>query len=78
MRFCSFYMQCTVTCGEGTQTRMVGCVHLDRQVEEEKCFKDLKPVSVQVCRLQECASVSASSLHNVSNWRAGEWSGVSN
>lgn len=69
--------ECTVTCGEGTQTRMVGCVHLDHQVEEEKCFKDLKPVSVQVCRLQECAPVLASSLHNISNWRAGEWSGCS-
>ncbi|GAB1597885.1 A disintegrin and metalloproteinase with thrombospondin motifs 9-like, partial [Argonauta hians] len=69
--------KCTVTCGEGVQTRIVACIHLDHQVEEFKCFKDWKPPAIQPCRKQDCELPSSNKSNNSSHWRVGKWSGCS-
>ena len=54
------FLQCSVTCGEGVQTRNVTCVELDNgvpgmAVADSQC-EDPRPMSSIECELDPCPS----------------------
>ncbi|XP_071793929.1 thrombospondin type-1 domain-containing protein 4-like isoform X1 [Asterias amurensis] len=56
----SEWNQCSVECGDGSQTRMVLCAGADEPhivVNEEQCAMKPKPTDTQPCKLKECVSM---------------------
>ena len=64
-------IQCSVTCGEGIQTRIVECYHIadDMLVNESFCIHNIsmpKPKTERSCRGTSC----------IGKWGFGEWGKV--
>ena len=76
--------QCSVTCGEGIQTRFVVCTLLDRQTASEvQCDVDNKPETERPCSMDKCKPedfdigvIITNTVVGISHWRIGPWSAV--
>ena len=87
--FClSFHGQCSVTCGEGRETRYVACMSLE-ELEEQKrgqseCDVAIKPPTERICNRRDCLqdkqlsiiAISSNSVVGTTFWRAGPWGPV--
>ncbi len=95
-RLCSMYysspscfLQCSITCGSGIETRYVACMVLDDLEEQmatlSECDVSVKPSSERTCNKDPCVepqdfdviSISSNRVIGSSHWRAGPWGGVS-
>ncbi|CAC5409850.1 A disintegrin and metalloproteinase with thrombospondin motifs 4 [Mytilus coruscus] len=69
--------ECTQTCGEGEEVRLVACFLPGRQLgEDTDCQPETKPDSVRKCHRADCPGtryISGGGAH----WRTGPWSGCS-
>lgn len=54
------YPQCSASCGGGVQRRLIKCVNIKAETDEEvdgaQCDQELQPESNQKCNLQQCES----------------------
>ncbi|GFN84331.1 A disintegrin and metalloproteinase with thrombospondin motifs 9 [Plakobranchus ocellatus] len=55
------WLECSVTCGEGTKRRKVWCTQEGKQVDEALC-KTEKPLAIKECHLKTCPE-----------WYSGGW-----
>lgn len=54
------YLQCSVSCGQGTTTRQVVCMNIsDQVVELTECDPDDQPATEQECAMPQCPSRSS-------------------
>ena len=68
--------QCSASCGGGVQRRLVKCVNLKSDTEEEEehaqCDHESCPENTQKCNIQECENITfgkctvCSHLHKIS------------
>ncbi|PIO37775.1 hypothetical protein AB205_0076550, partial [Aquarana catesbeiana] len=56
------WSDCLVTCGKGHKHRQTWCQFGETRVNDRDCNPETKPISVQTCQQQECAS-----------WQVGPW-----
>ena len=68
---CVYYLQCSVACGEGIQTRTVECYHVadNVPVNESLCIQNIsmpKPKTQSSCNGATC----------IGEWGVGEWGEV--
>ncbi|XP_075430373.1 A disintegrin and metalloproteinase with thrombospondin motifs 9 isoform X1 [Ascaphus truei] len=56
------WSECLVTCGKGHKHRQTWCQFGEDRLNDRFCDPETKPVSVQTCQQQECAS-----------WQVGPW-----
>ncbi|XP_072277315.1 A disintegrin and metalloproteinase with thrombospondin motifs 9 [Pyxicephalus adspersus] len=56
------WSDCLVTCGKGHKHRQTWCQFGESRVNDRICNPETKPISVQTCQQQECAS-----------WQVGPW-----
>ena len=70
MYYTKFYLQCSVSCGEGTRHRNVTCTTLNDKFPDTACDSQMKPSSVVACKMQNC--------HTGFDWKAEKWSEVRN
>ena len=70
MYYTKFYLQCSVSCGEGTRHRNVTCTTLKDKFPDTACDSQMKPSSVVACKMQNC--------HTGFDWKAEKWSEVRN
>ncbi|KAM4651989.1 A disintegrin and metalloproteinase with thrombospondin motifs 9 [Discoglossus pictus] len=56
------WSDCLVTCGKGHKHRQTWCQFGEDRLNDRFCDQETKPVSVQTCQQQECAS-----------WQVGPW-----
>lgn len=62
-----FIFQCSLSCGNGVQSRVVECVdHDKKQVSETECSADERPKTTQECFNFPCGA----------QWVAEDWTGV--
>ncbi|XP_052815823.1 A disintegrin and metalloproteinase with thrombospondin motifs 16-like [Mya arenaria] len=54
--YASPWSQCSVTCGSGTQTRLVHCMHQEFRRLSHNCDDADKPVNMQNCLTKPCES----------------------
>ena len=47
-------LQCSVTCGEGIETRDVVCYRGNGTVDESECSDLQRPISTQLCEEDRC------------------------
>ncbi|KAH3784823.1 hypothetical protein DPMN_162894 [Dreissena polymorpha] len=52
--YASPWSRCSVTCGNGTQTRLVHCIHQQYRRLAKNCDETVKPDSLQECLLHPC------------------------
>ncbi|XP_022084205.1 uncharacterized protein LOC110975757 [Acanthaster planci] len=57
----SEWSECSVTCGEGVQTREVTCVRGNQTVDDIECSGLERPASTQPCEEEECVEPSVCS-----------------
>lgn len=54
------YLQCSVSCGQGTTTRQVVCMNIsDQVVDISECDPDDQPATEQECAMPQCPSRSS-------------------
>ena len=83
----SLFSQCSVTCGEGTETRLVACItleHLEGQMmSPTQCDMAVKPSVERLCNLHTCpridriVSISSNDVTGTAHWRVGHFGRVS-
>ena len=81
-----FLSQCSVTCGEGTETRLVACItleHLEGQaMSPTQCDMAVKPSMERLCNLHTCpridriVSISSNDVTGTAHWRVGHFGRV--
>ncbi|KAL4226991.1 A disintegrin and metalloproteinase with thrombospondin motifs 9 [Mactra antiquata] len=89
-RACGFWRmgnwgECTVSCGEGTQTRAVVCsVFESNSADEIHCDMDVKPISERQCNMEDCKhedykimKITTNNVVGISHWMVGQWSACS-
>lgn len=78
-------LQCTVTCGEGIQTRFVACTFNQQRQDDRFCDITVKPETEIRCNRGTCltpdsfniAVITSNKVVGTTHWRIGSWSAVS-
>ena len=77
--------QCSVTCGDGVQIRIVTCTMYDQRQDERFCDVSIKPETEIQCNRGTCLShddlsiavITSNKVVGTYHWKVGPWNRVS-